>query len=148
MSKSTYLSSLGQRKKMGERRIKPRWLINQSAELTVENGVRAIPCFVEDISQGGMRISTRRNLFDEVFSNFKLALSDNFQLDVGAQVVRREQQYEKNIYALSFNRIEKSVKEEIDQYVNKKFSEQTIKHWWKERNIDAGTQEFDSLADK
>ncbi|MDO9065538.1 MAG: hypothetical protein Q7U96_00445, partial [Chloroflexota bacterium] len=62
---------------MDERRIKPRWQINQGAELTVENGVRAIPCVVEDISHGGMCISLRRNLFDDVFSNFKLALSED-----------------------------------------------------------------------
>jgi len=133
---------------MDERRIKPRWLINQRAELSVENGVRAIPCFVEDISQGGMRISLKRYLFDDVFTNFKLALSDDLQLNVGALVVRREQQYERNIYALSFNRIEKSVKEEIDQYVKKNFPEQIVKHWWKEEDTDAGTQKFDPLADK
>jgi hypothetical protein len=42
---------------MDERRIKPRWQINQGAEMTVENGVKAIPCVVEDISQGGMCVS-------------------------------------------------------------------------------------------
>ncbi len=133
---------------MDERRIKPRWLINQRAELTVENGVRAIPCFVEDISQGGMRVSLMRNLFDDVFSNFKLSLAEDFELNVGAQVVRREQQYERNIYALSFNRIDNSAKEEIGQYVKKNFPDQIIKHWWGEGDTNAGTQEFDPMADK
>jgi c-di-GMP-binding flagellar brake protein YcgR len=133
---------------MDERRIKPRWLINQRAELTVENGVRAIPCFVEDISQAGIRISLKRDLFDDAFLNFKLALVDDFELNVGAQVVRHEQQYEKNIYALSFNRIDNSTKEEIDQYVKKNFREQIVKHWWEEEARDVGTQDFDPLADK
>lgn len=132
---------------MDERRIKPRWLINQRAELTVENGVRAIPCFVEDISLGGMRISLVRDLFDEVFSNFKLDLADELKLNVGAQVVRREQQYERNIYALSFNRIDDSAKEDIDQYIKRNFREQIVRHWWKEETDD-GTQEFDQMADK
>lgn len=104
---------------MDERRIKSRWQINQGAELTVENGLHAIPCVVEDISYGGMRISLRRNLFDEVFSNFKLALAEDFELNVGAQVVWRQEQSEKNIYGLAFNRFDKSAKERVDQYINK-----------------------------
>lgn len=126
---------------MDERRIKPRWQINQRAELTVENGVRAIPCFVEDISQGGMRISLGRNLFDDVFSNFKLTVADGLELDVGARVVWRQQQYEKNIYALEFNRIGKSVKDGIDQYIKKNFPDLIVKHWWEEGFRNAGTQE-------
>jgi len=113
-----------------ERRIKPRWQINQGAELTVENGVRAIPCVVEDISQGGMCISLRRNLFDDVFSNFKLALAEDFELNVGAQVVWRQEQFERNIYGLEFNRIDKSAKDELDQYINKNFHDLIVKHWW------------------
>ena len=116
---------------MDERRIKPRWQINQDAELTVENGVRAIPCVVEDISDGGLCISLKRNLFDEVFSNFKLALAQDFQLNVNAQVVWRDEQYERNIYGLAFNRIDQSTKESIDQYVNKNFHDLMVKHWWK-----------------
>jgi len=115
---------------MDERRIKPRWQINQGAELTVENGVKAIPCVVEDISQGGMCISLRRNLFDDVFSNFKLALAQDFELNVGAQVVWRQEQYEKNIYGLAFNRIDKSTKDELDQYIHKNFHDLIVKHWW------------------
>lgn len=115
---------------MDERRIKPRWQINQGAELTVENGVRAIPCVVEDISQGGMCISLRRNLFDDVFSNFKLALAEDFELNVGAQVVWRQEQFERNIYGLEFNRIDKSAKDELDQYINKNFHDLIVKHWW------------------
>jgi hypothetical protein len=115
---------------MEERRIKPRWPINQSAELTVENGVRAIPCFVEDISQSGMRLSLRRDLFDDTFSNFRLALADDFELDAGAQVVRREKQYERNIYALAFNRIGQSAQEGIERYVKRNFPDLMLKHWW------------------
>ena len=115
---------------MDERRIKPRWQINQGAELTVENGVKPIPCVVEDISQGGMCISLKRNLFDDVFSNFKLALAQDFELNVGAQVVWRQEQFEKNIYGLEFNRIDKSAKESIDQYIHKNFHDLVVKHWW------------------
>ena len=115
---------------MDERRIKPRWQINQGAELTVENGVKAIPCVVEDISQGGMCISLRRNLFDDVFSNFKLALAQDLELTLGAQVVWRQEQYEKNIYGLAFNQIDKSAKESIDQYIHKNFHDLIVKHWW------------------
>ena len=115
---------------MDERRIKPRWQINQGAELTVENGVRPIPCVVEDISQGGMCISLKRNLFDDVFSNFKLALTQDFQLNVGAQVVWRQEQYEKNIYGLAFNQIDKTAQESIDQYIHKNFHDLIVKHWW------------------
>ncbi len=116
---------------MDERRIMPRWQINQEAELTVENGFKPIPCVVEDISSGGMRISLKRNLFDDVFSNFKLALSADFEFNVDAHVAWRDQMYEKNIYGLSFNRAEESLKDKIKDYVWKNFPDLLIKHWWK-----------------
>jgi hypothetical protein len=116
---------------MDERRIMPRWQINQEAELTVENGIKSIPCVVEDISSGGMCISLKRNLFDDVFSNFKLALSEDFKLDIGAQVAWRDQSYEKNIYGLSFNRSDDSRSSRIGEYIRKNFPDLLVKHWWK-----------------
>jgi len=116
---------------MDERRIKPRWQINQGAELTVENGLRPIACTVEDISHGGLRISLRRDLFDDVFSNFKLALAQDFELNLGAQVAWRDQAHEKNIYGLTFNRIDDSARSRIDEYVQKNFPDLLVKHWWK-----------------
>ena len=115
---------------MDERRTMPRWQINQAAELTVENGIHAIPCVVEDISPGGMCISLRRNLFDDVFSNFKLALAVDFEFDVNAQVAWRDHAYEKNIYGLSFNKIEDSVRNRLGEYVKKNFPDLLVKQWW------------------
>jgi len=123
---------------MDERRFRPRWLINQRAELTADNGVRPIPCLVEDISQGGARISLSRNLFDEVFANFRLSLSQDFELNLGAKVVRREQKYEKNIYALSFEKISEAEQEGIEKYVKENFRELIVRHWWEEGGINAG----------
>lgn len=114
---------------MNERRAMPRWQINQEAELTVENGIKPIPCVVEDISPGGMCVSLKRDLFDDVFSNFKLALSD-FELEVGAHVAWRTRQYEKNIYGLSFDRIEESLRSRIKEYVWKNFPDLLVKQWW------------------
>lgn len=116
---------------MDERRVMPRWQITQEAELTVENGLRPIPCVVEDISAGGMCISLRRNLFDDVFSSFKLALGMDFELNLGARVAWRDQTSERNIYGLSFNRIEDSVKGKIGDYVKKNFPELLVRQWWK-----------------
>ena len=116
---------------MDERRIKPRWQINQGAELTVENGFGSITCVVEDISHTGMCISSRRNLFDDVFSNFKLALAEDFELNLGAQVAWRDQAYERNIYGLAFNRIDDSAKGRIGEYVQKNFPGLLVKQWWK-----------------
>lgn len=115
---------------MDERRIKPRWRINQGAELTVENGVKAIPCVVEDISYGGMRLSLRRNLFDDVFSNFDLALNENLKLSIGAQVVWRQDQLEKNTYGLAFNRMDESSKEDLGRYIDENFHGLIVNHWW------------------
>jgi len=125
---------------MNERRIKPRWQINQGAELTVENGIKPIPCVVEDISFGGMCVSLRKKLFDDVFSNFKLALAEDLELNLNAQVVWRDEQYEKNIYGLSFNALGESGKNRIDQYLKKNFPVLLIKHLWKD--LDAGTQKI------
>jgi len=118
-------------KNMDERRFMPRWPINHQAELTVENGVRSLPCLIEDISLAGMRISLKRNLFDEVFSNFKLALGLDFELNLGAQVAWRDQTPETNIYGLSFNRIDDCTRIKIDDYVKKSFSNLLAKQWWK-----------------
>jgi hypothetical protein len=124
---------------MDERRIKPRWQINQAAELTVENGVNAIHCVVEDISHKGMCISLKRNLFDDVFSNFKLALAEDLELDLNAQVVWRDEQYERNIYGLSFD-LGESVINKIDQYLRKNFPDLLSKYFWGDLN--ARTQEI------
>jgi c-di-GMP-binding flagellar brake protein YcgR len=115
---------------MDERRIKPRWQINQSAELTFENGVRPVSCVVEDISQSGMRVSLRKNLFDDVFSNFKLALPQDLELEIGAQVAWRQEKFERHIYGLAFNQIDKSASENLDRYINDNFHGLIVKHWW------------------
>ena len=115
---------------MDERREKPRWQISQAAEFTAENGVKPITCRVEDISSGGMCISLKRNLFDEVFLNFNLTLSEDFQFNLGAHVAWRELTDEKNIYGLTFNRIEESVRNKIGDYVKTKFPELLVKQWW------------------
>lgn len=116
---------------MDERRSMPRWQINQQAELKIENAFRAIPCVVEDISPGGLCISLKRNLFDDVFSNFKLSLNEDFELNTGAHVAWRDQTDEKNIYGLSFNRIEDSLRKRIGDYVQKNFPGLLVKQWWK-----------------
>jgi len=117
---------------MDERRIKPRWQITQGAELTVENGVHAIPCIVEDISPGGMCLSLRRNLFDDAFSSFKLVLGINFEFHAGAQVAWRDQTPERNFYGLSFNRIDDAVRSRIGEYVKENFPNVLVKQWWKD----------------
>lgn len=116
---------------MDERRSTPRWQIDQAAELTVENGVKPIACVVEDISLTGMRISMGRNLFDEVFSNFKIALNNDFEFSLGAQVVWRGGTDEKNIYGLAFNKIEELAKNGIWQYVKKNFPGTLARQWWR-----------------
>ena len=116
---------------MDERRVKPRWQINQRAELTVEDGVRSIPCLVEDISTRGMRISLNRELFPEAFSSFNLTLRQDFGFSVGAQVAWHDKAYERSIYGLSFNRIEESVQDEISEYIKDNFPEELVKQWWK-----------------
>jgi hypothetical protein len=124
---------------MLERRIKPRWQIDQDAELMVENGVKPIPCVVEDLSFGGLRICLRRKLFDDVFSNFKLSLAGDLELNLNAQVVWREDEEGRNTYGLAFELAGEAVKTRIDQYLKKNFPDLLIKHLWKGSN--GGTQE-------
>ena len=114
---------------MSERRTMPRWPINQQAELTVENGVKPIECVVEDINSSGMRIALNRNLFDDIFSNFKLAFLD-LDFNAGASVAWHEQAYEKNIYGLSFSRIDDSARNSIEDYIQKKFPDFSVQRWW------------------
>lgn len=116
---------------MDERRIAPRWPINQEAAVTFENGVRAIPCIVEDISYRGMRVSLRRNLFEDVFSNFKLALGAEFEINAGAYVAWRNQSDDINTYGLSFSRIDDSMKLRLWDYIKNNFPHLVTKHWWK-----------------
>jgi len=57
-------------------------------------------------------------------------LAGDFELNVGAQVVWRQERFERNIYGLAFNRIDKSAEDELDQYINKNFHGLIVKHWW------------------
>jgi len=116
---------------MEERRSVARWQINKEAGLTFEDGVSPIPCVVEDISTRGMKVSLRRELFPEAFSNFKLALAEDFAFDAGAQVAWQDIAHERNIYGLSFNRIEESAKNRISEYVKNNFPGELVKQWWR-----------------
>lgn len=115
---------------MDERRNAPRWQINQEAGLTVDGGARPIPCLVEDISTSGMRISMHRDLFPEVFSDFSLSLSDNFALNLNAQVAWQSQGESRNIFGLVFNRVEESLGFKIREYVRNSFPGIMVKQQW------------------
>ena len=115
---------------MDDRRVLNRWQINQRAQLSFENSVKPIACTVEDISPSGMRISLHRDLFDEVFSNFRLTFNPDLELDLGAQVVWRQEQFENNIYGLAFNRISQEEKDHLKQYISRDFHDLIVKHWW------------------
>lgn len=115
---------------MGDRRISPRLALNQLAELRVEDNLKPIPCTVEDISESGMRVSLRRCLFPEVFSNVKFTLSDNFGFDVGAAVAWQESVEGRNTYGLQFNRIDDSDRERISEFVNSSLVEEEKNNWW------------------
>ncbi len=117
-------------KMTNERRVLNRWEINQSAQLTFENGVKPIPCIVEDISLSGMRVSIKRDLFNEVFSDFKLFLDQGMEFELGAQVVWRQEQFERNIYGLEFSRINQEGKNRLKQYISRDFHDLIVKHWW------------------
>lgn len=116
---------------MDERRIMPRWQISQHAGLTFENGIRAIPCIVEDINYKGMRVSLKRELFEDVFSNFKLALSEDFEFNASASVVWCDKSEEKNTFGLLFSRINESAKNQMWAHIKNNFPELMVKHWWK-----------------
>ncbi len=115
---------------MEERRCVSRWQINKKAEFTVEDGIRPIPCVVEDISVRGARVSLNKDLFPEVFANFNLALSDDFEFNAGARVAWLEKIFENNIYGLNFNRIEKSARDGIAQYVKDNYPQEIVRQWW------------------
>ena len=116
---------------MESRRTSPRLTVNQLAELRIENNLNPIPCIVEDISAGGMRVSLGRNLFSEVFSNVNFALSDNFSFDVGATVAWQENKEGRNTYGLCFDRIDDLDRERISQFVGSDLSEKERDNWWK-----------------
>ncbi len=116
---------------MDERRCVTRWQINQNAELTVENGIKPIPCVVEDISPLGMRLSLGKELFSDCFSNFNLALSDDCAFNADARVAWSEKAFERNIYGICFNRIEESAKSRISEYVRANNSDEIARQCWK-----------------
>ena len=115
---------------MQERRRAARWQINKEAGLTFEGGISPIPCMVEDISTSGMKVSLSRDLFHEAFSSFKLALAEDLEFNAGAHVAWHDNAYGKNIYGLSFNRIEESAISRISEYVKNNFSGELVKQWW------------------
>ena len=115
---------------MDEKRTEPRWQINKAAGLTVDGGARPIPCRVEDISTRGACISVSKDLFPEVFSDFSLSLSDNFALNLSAQVAWQNQRENRNIFGLTFNQADESLKSKIYEYVRSSFPEIMRKQWW------------------
>lgn len=116
---------------MENRRSSPRLAVNQLAELRIEDNLRPIPCTVEDISTGGMRVSLNRNLFPEVFSNVNFSLSDNFGFDAGATVAWQESADGRNTYGLRFNKIDDLDRKRISRYVGNGPSEEERRNWWK-----------------
>jgi len=116
---------------MEECRQIARWQINKEAELTFEDGISPIPCMVEDISTRGMKVTLNRDLFPEAFSNFRLFLTEDLVFNVGAHVAWHDNAYEKNIYGLSFNRIEPSTRSRISEYVKNNFPGELVKQWWR-----------------
>ena len=116
---------------MDERRRVARWQINKEADLTFESGVKPIPCVVEDISTCGARVSLNKDLFPEAFSSFNLALDEDCVFNAGANVSWSEKIYERNVYGLSFNRIEEPAINRLTQYIKDKFPDEIIKHVWR-----------------
>ncbi len=116
---------------MEERRISPYLTINQPANLTIGESIRPIPCTVEDISLGGIRVSLGKYLFPEVFSDVSLSLTDNFNLDIGASVMWQESVEARNTYGLSFTRIDDEDRNRIAQFVNSGLETEKKDGWWK-----------------
>ncbi|MFH0855262.1 MAG: PilZ domain-containing protein [Candidatus Omnitrophota bacterium] len=116
---------------MQERRCIPRWQVNKKAGLTFENGVKPMLCVVEDINACGMRVSLSKELFPEAFSNFNLDLDNGCAFDASARVAWSESAYERNIYGLSFNRIDEPAKNRIARYIQDNFPAEMIKRAWR-----------------
>lgn len=117
---------------MQERRNASRWQINKEAGLTFEGSISPISCVVEDISTSGMKVSLNRDLFPEAFLNFRFAMAEDLVFNAGAHVAWQDKAYERNIYGLSFNRIEESTRSRINEYVKYNFSDVPDKQGWGE----------------
>jgi len=120
---------------MNERRSAQRWSVNKEAQLQVQDRENVFPCFVEDLSANGMRISLGKYLFPEVFSKMTLALGDALSFNTGAHVAWQESQEGRNTYGLSFNDIDEVQRNRIQHYINNNFtdtiSERNKEQWWK-----------------
>ncbi len=115
---------------MEEQRKVPRWPINAAAGLLVDGGVKPLACKVEDISTQGMRVSFKKNLFAEAFSNFNLILSDKIALDLSAQVAWQGEVNDRNTFGLTFNQLDELAKNRIAGYVKTCYPEIMLKQWW------------------
>ena len=115
---------------MDEQRRVPRWLINATAALLVEDGIKPINCTVEDISTHGMRVSFKQGLFAEVFENFNLILSDKVALDLSAQVAWQGEVNERSTFGLAFNQLGEVERDRIAGYIKSCYPEIMLKQWW------------------
>ncbi len=115
---------------MQERRNVSRWQINKEAGLIFEGGNNPIPCIVEDISTSGMKVSLNRDIFPEAFLSFRLDLAEDLVFNAGAHVAWQDKAYERNIYGLSFNRIEESAINRISGYAQDDLSGEPDKQNW------------------
>lgn len=116
---------------MEERRMYPRVAVNREASLYIENRLNPIPCTVEDISLGGLRVTMNKELLPEVFSNISLSIPDVFDFDAGAQLAWQDKYEGRNIYGLSFVRMVDADKNRISGYIQENSFKDLKEQWWK-----------------
>jgi hypothetical protein len=102
-----------------ERRKFERWNISTRAKIRLRGAVADIDCVIHDINFYGAKISSKRRLSVDTCLDLKIALSDEYVLDVGAWVAWHKAIEKINIYAVYFSRISDSDKKKIYKFVYK-----------------------------
>ncbi|MBM3244139.1 MAG: PilZ domain-containing protein [Candidatus Omnitrophica bacterium] len=117
---------------MQERRMYPRVAVNKEASFYIENRLSPIPCRVEDISLGGLKVSMHKSLLPEVFSNISLSIPDVFDFNAGTQVAWQDEYEGRCTYGLIFNRLGDDDKDRISGYIQDNSFKGLKEHWWKD----------------
>lgn len=113
-----------------DRRGPVRWPINHPAELKLDGAACFIPCVISDISFTGIKISLRQKLPQEEPLRLRVALSEEFALDVDAWITWHRTIECYNIYGLYFTKIDDKGKNDIYEFIKKYYPDKIVSHWW------------------
>jgi len=115
---------------MDERRVVPRWKIDQAARILVGRTLEFADGHIDDMSLKGLRLSLAKGLPQERVFRIAFSLTEGVPIGADVRVVWHQDTGERHVYGLAFEMIGDEGREKIYAYLNGRFSRQFMAKWW------------------